>query len=211
VPVKRQGTARRASAAPSKGAIAAGASNTRAFSTPRQWAAWLSRHHATSHGIWLRFFKKDSGVRSITYAEALEEALCWGWIDGQARSGDERSWLQRWTPRRPRSAWSKRNCERVERLERDGRMRPAGRAEVDAARADGRWQRAYDSPAASEIPADFLAALAGHPRALEFFRTLNRANVYAIGYRLQTAKRPETRQRRLEQILQMMKDGRRFY
>ncbi len=198
-------------AASSKDTIAPSAATTRAVATPKQWAVWLAKHHAASDGIWIRFFKKGSGVRSITYAEALDEALCWGWIDGQARAADERSWLQRWTPRRRRSAWSKRNRSRAKQLEREGRMRPAGQAAIDAARADGRWQRAYDPPAGSEVAADFLAALARHPRALAFFRTLNRTNQYAIGYRLQTAKRPETRRRRLEQILQMMKDGRRFH
>ena len=195
---------------PRKDAFAPRPANTRAFATAEAWAAWLAKHHATSQGLWIRFFKKGSGARSVTYAEAVEEALCWGWIDGQARAGDERSWLQRWTPRRARSPWSKRNCERAEMLEREGRMRPAGRAQVESARADGRWQRAYDPPAASEVPADFLAAVARHPRALAFFRTLNRANLYAICYRLQTAKRPETRQRRFTQMLQMLKEGRRM-
>ena len=185
--------------------------NTRAFKTPAAWAKWLAAHHATTDGVWVRFYKKDSGVASITHAQALEEALCHGWIDGQARPFDARSWLQRYTPRRPRSPWSKRNQEHVARLAREGRMRPAGLAEVKAAQADGRWRRAYDSPANSKVPADFLRALRRDPKALAFFKGLNRANVFAICYRLQTAKKPETRQRRLETILQMMKDGRAFH
>ena len=156
----------------------------------------------------MRFFKKDSGVASITYAQALDEALCWGWIDGQARPDSARSWLQRYSPRRARSGWSKRNRDYVARLTREGRMKPSGRAQVEAAKRDGRWARAYDSPANMRVPEDFLRALRRDPKALAFFRSLNRANVFAICYRLQTAKRPETRQRRLELLLRMMKDRR---
>jgi uncharacterized protein YdeI (YjbR/CyaY-like superfamily) len=184
---------------------------TKAFKTPRAWATWLAKHHDSADGVWLRFFKKDSGVASITYEQAVQEALCWGWIDGQAQPGDSLSWLQRFTPRRTRSPWSKRNRDRVAQLEREGRMQPAGRAQVAAAKADGRWDRAYDSPANIEVPEDFLRALRRHKKALAFFESLNRANVYAICYRLQTAKKPETRHRRLESILQMMKEGRSFH
>lgn len=187
------------------------ARNTKAFKTPSAWAQWLETHHDTAPGLWVRFYKKASGVRSITYAEALDEALCWGWIDGQAKPFDERSWLQRYTPRRPRSAWSKRNREHVARLTEEGRMRPSGLAQVEAARADGRWDRAYDSPANIQVPADFLEALTREPQAETFFKTLNRVNHYAIAYRLQTAKKAETRQRMLERFLQMMRDGRKFY
>ena len=188
-----------------------GADNTKAFATPKHWAAWLAKHHAMSGGLWIRFFKKGSGVKSITFAEAVDEALCRGWIDGQAKPCDEQSWYQRYTPRRPRSNWSKRNRDNVARLEREGRMQARGRAEVEAAKADGRWEQAYDSPANSEIPPDFLDAVSKHKKALAFFRSLNRANLYAICYRLQTAKKPETRQRRFEKILQMMKDGETFH
>jgi uncharacterized protein YdeI (YjbR/CyaY-like superfamily) len=183
----------------------------KAFETPGAWAGWLAEHHADADGVWLRFFKKDSGVPSITYSQALDEALCWGWIDGQARPRDSRSWLQRFTPRRPRSAWSKRNRDHVARLEREGRMQPSGREQVEAAKRNGRWDQAYDSPANSEVPEDFLRTLRRDKRALAFFQGLNRANVYAICYRLQTAKKPETRRRRLEAILQMMKEGRPFH
>jgi uncharacterized protein YdeI (YjbR/CyaY-like superfamily) len=149
-------------------------------------------------------------VRSISHAEALDEALCWGWIDGQAKPYDARSWLQRYTPRRPHSAWSNRNRQHVDRLEREGRMQPNGRAQVDAAKSDGRWDRAYDSPSNARVPEDFLHALRADKGALEFFESLTRANVYAVCYRLQTAKKPETRQRRFEQLLQMMKERRRL-
>jgi uncharacterized protein YdeI (YjbR/CyaY-like superfamily) len=187
------------------------AGNSRPFASPEAWASWLERNHALSTGLWVRFFKKGSGTSSITRAQALDEALCWGWIDGQARPLDETSWLQRYSPRRARSPWSKRNREHVARLEREGRMQPSGMAAVAAAKADGRWHRAYDSPSGSEVPEDFVRALAAHKKALAFFKGLNRANLYAISYRLQTAKKPETRQRRFEQILQMMKEGRKFH
>ena len=185
--------------------------NTKAFKTAAAWGKWLAAHHARSDGLWLRLYKKASGVPSIDHAQALEEALCWGWIDGQGRPLDERSWLQRFTPRRARSPWSKRNQDHVARLSREGRMQPSGLAEVEAAKADGRWGRAYDSPANAKVPDDFLRALRRDPQALAFFQGLNRANVFAICYRLQTARKPETRQRRLDAILQMMKDGRKFH
>jgi uncharacterized protein YdeI (YjbR/CyaY-like superfamily) len=187
------------------------AGNTRAFATPTAWTSWLKKNHATSHGLWIRLFRKHGETPSITRAQALDEALCWGWIDGQARRLDEDSWLQRFTPRRPRSPWSKLNRDHVARLEREGRMQPSGRAQVDAAKADGRWRQAYDSPATSEVPRDFLEAVAKSKKAMAFFKTLNRTNLYAICYRLQTAKKPETRQRRLDTMVQMMKEGKKFH
>jgi uncharacterized protein YdeI (YjbR/CyaY-like superfamily) len=187
------------------------AGEVRAFATPKVWRSWLARRHASSPGIWIKFYKKESGIRSITYAQALDEALCWGWIDGRANAFDATAWVQRFTPRRPRSSWSKRNRTHVARLIEERRMQPSGLAQVEAARADGRWDRAYDSPGNSAVPADLLEALARHEKADAFFQTLNRANLYAITYRLQTAKKPETRARRFEQILQMMKDGKKFH
>jgi len=178
--------------------------------TPAEWRAWLTRHHADSRGVWLRFYKKGQGD-SIHHAEALDEALCFGWIDSQAKSYDERSFLQKFTPRRARSIWSKRNIEHIERLTREGRMTPAGQAEVDAARADGRWDKAYDSPANAEVPADFAAALSKLPKAKAFFETLNKTNRYAITWRLQTAKKEETRQRRMQQILDKLERGEKFH
>jgi uncharacterized protein YdeI (YjbR/CyaY-like superfamily) len=191
-------------AAPDGGAI-------RPYATAKAWAAWLKKHHAVPEGVWIRFFKKGSGVPGISYAEALDEALCWGWIDGHVRALDERSWIHRFTPRRPRSGWSKRNREHVARLSKAGRMMPGGLAQVAAAKADGRWDRAYDSPSSHTIPGDFLHAVAGDKKAAAFFKTLNRANLYAISYRLQTAKKPETRVRRFGQILAMLKEGRKFH
>jgi uncharacterized protein YdeI (YjbR/CyaY-like superfamily) len=194
-----------------KGDFTPGAGNTRTFATSEAWSAWLRKNHAESDGVWIRFFKKSSGKPSITHAQALDEALCWGWIDGQAQPYDEQSWLQRFTRRRTRSVWSKRNRDHIARLEREGRMQPSGRAEVDAAKSDGRWSQAYDSPAMSEMPSDFLQAVAKDRKAAAFFKTLNRANLYAISYRLQTAKRQETRQRRFATILQMLKEGKKFH
>lgn len=181
------------------------------FKSQRDWANWLAKQHAASNGIWLRFFKKDSGVASVTYAEALDEALCYGWIDGRLDPYDEKSWLRRFTPRRPRSPWSKRNIEHVNRLTAAGRMKPAGLQEAEAAKKDGRWDKAYDPQGAMEMPADFLQALSKDKKAKAFFESLNRANHYAIAWRLQTAKRPETRARRMQAILAMLKKGEKFH
>lgn len=200
-------SAKTARKTPAPGSFAPNAGNTLTLASPKEWAAWLTRHHAESDGVWLRLFKKATGRQTLDRAAVLDEALCWGWIDGQARPLDADSWLQRYTPRRVRSPWSKRNRDIVARLEADGRMQPPGRAEVERAKADGRWDMAYDSPANAEPPEDFLNALRRHKGALAYFKTLNRASVFAICYRLQTAKKPETRQRRLDALVQMMKDG----
>ncbi|HXF50021.1 MAG TPA: YdeI/OmpD-associated family protein [Verrucomicrobiae bacterium] len=182
-----------------------------AFKTAKDWKKWLEKNHAKSLGIWLRFFKKGSGIPSVTYAEALDEALCYGWIDSQLQKYDEVSYLQKFTPRRPKSPWSKRNIEHVARLEKEGRMRPAGKREVEAARADGRWEVAYDSSGTMELPADFLKELSKNKKAKAFFEKLNRANTYAIAWRLQTAKRPETRKRRMKALLEMLKTGKKLH
>lgn len=182
-----------------------------AFKSSKEWASWLAQNHTKSSGLWLRLFKKDSGVASVTYAEALDEALCYGWIDGQLDKYDEKSWLRKFTPRRPKSVWSKKNIAHIERLTRAGKMKSAGRQEVEAAKADGRWKRAYDSPSAMQIPADFLKALSQDKKAKAFFATLNKANTYAIAWRLQTAKRPETRAKRLQAILAKLKKGEKFH
>ena len=182
-----------------------------AFKSSKEWASWLAQNHTKSSGLWLRLFKKDSGVASVTYAEALDEALCYGWIDGQLDKYDEKSWLRKFTPRRPKSVWSKRNIAHIDRLTRAGKMKSAGRKEVEAAKADGRWKRAYDSPSAMQIPADFLKALSQDKKAKAFFATLNKANTYAIAWRLQTAKRPETRAKRLQAILAKLKKGEKFH
>jgi uncharacterized protein YdeI (YjbR/CyaY-like superfamily) len=182
-----------------------------AFKLPREWRDWLARNHARSQGVWLRFFKKASGIASINYGQALDEALCHGWIDGQVKKGDDKSWLQRYTPRRRKSLWSKRNTLHASRLIKAGKMRSRGFEEINAARADGRWERAYDSQSAMRIPEDFIRKLAKDKRAKTFFGTLNKANLYAIVWRLQTAIKAETRERRMKAILQMMAKGEKFH
>lgn len=181
------------------------------FAEAIEFRAWLGEHHADSAGIWLRYFKKASGQPTILHAEAVDEALCWGWIDGQARPHDEVSWLVKFTPRGPRSIWSQVNVARIERLQAEGRLQPAGLAVVEAARADGRWQQAYASSSSFEMPEDFLAALAKRPKARAFFESLNKANRYAIYHRLHTAKRPETRAKRLQEFLAMLQRGEKLH
>jgi len=181
------------------------------FRSSSEFRKWLAANHRQSDGIWLRIFKKDSGEPSVTYAEALDEALCFGWIDGLKQRHDEVSWRQRFTPRRPKSGWSKINTQHAGRLIKAGRMKAAGQAAIDAAKKDGRWTTAYDSPSRATIPEDFLAALRKNKKAQAFFESLNKANRYAIAYRLQTAKKPETKQRRMEMILAMLARGEAFH
>lgn len=175
-----------------------------AFETPALWQKWLEKHHADVDGIWLRMYKKGTKIPSIDYAQALEGALCYGWIDGQKKSYDEKSWLQRFTPRRKKSAWSKINIGHIERLTKEGKMHPAGMAQVEAAKADGRWEKAYHSASTMEMPADFLKELKKDTKAYAFYQTLNKANLYAIFYRLTTAKKPETRAKRMTMLLEML-------
>lgn len=174
------------------------------FATAKDFREWLHQHHASSPGIWLKMFKKNTGITSITYKEALDEALCYGWIDGQAKPGDDQFWVQKFTPRRPKSNWSKRNQDHVGRLIKEKRMQPAGLEQIKVAKADGRWEQAYDSPSNMKVPADFIAELEKDAKALAFFHSLNKANTYAIAWRLQTAKKPETRAKRFAQLLEMM-------
>jgi uncharacterized protein YdeI (YjbR/CyaY-like superfamily) len=181
------------------------------FPSVRGWARWLSVNHAQCDGVWLRFFKKASAVPSVTYAEALEEALCYGWIDGQAKKYDADSYLQKFTPRRKRSVWSKLNVARALKLIEAGRMRPTGLHQIEAARQDGRWEDAYDSPSRSTVPDDLQAALEKNKKARAFFDTLNKTNRYAITWRLQTARKPETRERRLKVIVAMLAKGDAFH
>jgi len=183
----------------------------RGFRSAALFRKWLAANHELAEGIWLRIYKKDAGTASITYAEALDEALCYGWIDGQKKSHDADSWLQRFTPRRPRSPWSKINTGHAERLVHARRMMPPGLAAIEAAKKDGRWTAAYDSPSKSAIPEDFLTAVRANPKATACFESLNKANLYAIAYRLQTAKKPETRQRRFDLILAMLHRGETFH
>jgi uncharacterized protein YdeI (YjbR/CyaY-like superfamily) len=181
------------------------------FSTRREWEAWLRRNHASSDGVWVRFARKASGIKSLTYEEALEVALCYGWIDGQARGMDERYTLQRWTPRRARSVWSKRNRERAERLIAEGKMKPAGLREVERAKVDGRWDAAYDSPSTATVPEDLKRALKRNAGARRAFEGLDARNRYAILHRLMTARKPETRARRIERFVAMLAEGRKPY
>ena len=176
------------------------------------WRRWLGSHHAESRGVWLVLAKKGTTKPTrLSYDQALEEALCHGWIDGQAGRRDERTYKQRFTPRRRRSAWSKRNTDRAERLLAEGRMHPAGIAEVERARADGRWEAAYGGSAEIEVPQELAAALAAEPRAQAMFEALSGQNRYAILYRLATAKRADTRARRLEQFVGMLARGETIY
>jgi uncharacterized protein YdeI (YjbR/CyaY-like superfamily) len=175
------------------------------------WEAWLDDEHAESDGVWLRFAKKGSGVETVAYAEALEVALCYGWIDSKVKSQDERFYLQKFTPRRAKSRWSQINRDKVEELTRRGRMKPAGLAQVELARADGRWEAAYASPASIEVPDDLEARLAASPKAAEFWERLNKSNRYAIVYQLEDAKKPETRARRLEKFVAMLERGEKLY
>jgi uncharacterized protein YdeI (YjbR/CyaY-like superfamily) len=181
------------------------------FRSASEFRKWLAANHRESNGIWLRIFKKGSEKRSVTYAEALDEALCFGWIDGQKQRHDDSSWLQRFTRRRPKSGWSKINTQHAERLIQAGRMKGAGQTEIDAAKRDGRWTAAYDSPSKATFPEDFLVAVRRNKKAKAFFESLNKANRYAIAYRLQTAKKPETKQRRIEIILAMLAKGEAFH
>ena len=181
------------------------------FEHPEDWEAWLADHAASAPGIWLRFAKKSAGLQSISYQEAVESALCYGWIDGQSKGFDEVSWLQRFTPRRPQSVWSQINRARALELIEQGRMQPAGLAAIERARANGRWDAAYDSPRMAAPPEDFRKALAASPAASAFFETLNGQNRYAILYRIQTAKKPETRQKRITQFIQMLENQETIY
>ena len=179
----------------------------RGFKTRKDFAAWLEKNHKTSPALWVRIAKKNSGVSSITYAEGVEVALCYGWIDAQKLPEDETAWLQRFMPRRPRSIWSKVNREKVLALIASGEMKPAGLEEIECARKDGRWEAAYDSPGAAAVPADFEKELDRHPKAKAFYKTLNRANSYAILWRLQTAKKAETRAKRMRSFIEMLEKG----
>lgn len=181
------------------------------FETGQAWKQWLQKNHTTSTGVWLHIYKKDAGVLSIDRASALDAALCYGWIDGMADKYDDVSFLQRYTPRRAKSLWSKRNIEHVTRLIADDQMKPAGMKEIEAAKADGRWEAAYDSPKNMEIPADFLKLLAKNKKAEKFFHTLNKTNLFAIGWRLQTAKKPETRLKRMQLIIDMLARNEKFH
>ena len=177
---------------------------TLTFESQAAWTLWLEKQHAVSPGVWLQLAKSGSGIASVSYAEALEAALCYGWIDGQKKSLDQSAWLQKFTPRGAKSLWSKINCEKAEALIQSGLMQPAGLATIELAKQDGRWQAAYNSPSRAAVPVDLQAELDSHPDAAAFFATLSSGNRYAILWRLETAKKAETRRRRLDEFIQML-------
>lgn len=180
---------------------------TLSFPGPEAFGEWLAQHHASSAGVWLKLAKKDAGVPSVSYAEAIEVALSWGWIDGQKQAHDERHWLQKFTPRGARSLWSKINRDKATALIAAKKMMAPGLAEIERAKRDGRWQAAYDSPRSSTVPADLQAALDGNARARRAWATIDSANRYAILWRVQTAKKAETRARRIAELVAMLGRG----
>jgi uncharacterized protein YdeI (YjbR/CyaY-like superfamily) len=177
------------------------------FENSDAWEQWLTEHHDYVQLIWLQIAKKNASTKTVTYDEALDIALCFGWIDGQRKSQDEHYFLQRFTPRRRGSLWSKRNVTKATRLLEAEKVQPSGLAEIEAAQNDGRWHRAYDSSRSMSIPNDFLSAVQKNRRAEEFFNTLDKASLYAIGFRLQTAKTPEARQRRIDSMMKLLESG----
>ena len=176
----------------------------RLFATQSAWAQWLEKNHRNSRGMWLRLAKKESSLQSLTYGEALEAAICYGWIDGQKRGEGEQAWLQRFLPRSAKSIWSKINRDKALGLIACGRMKVAGLEAVEAAKNDGRWQAAYDSPKGAKVPEDFQMALKASPKALKFFEDLDGANRYAVLFRIQTAKKAETRARKIREFGEML-------
>ncbi len=182
-----------------------------AFPSDAEWEQWLQANHADSPGVWLRIAKRDSDLDSVRYPEVLDVALCFGWIDGRRRAGDERTFLQRMTPRGARSKWSRINRERAEELVREGRMRPAGQARMEEARADGRWEAAYAPQSRATVPDDLQRALDADPAARESFAGLDSRNRYAILYRVEEAKKPETRARRIDKYVAMLAAGEKPY
>lgn len=181
------------------------------FETCSQWREWLVHNHSQQDGIWLRLYKKGSGIKSITHEEALDEALCFGWIDALGKSYDSQSWILKFTPRRAKSMWSKRNRDNVVRLIQEKRMTEFGKKEIEKAKKDGRWNAAYDSPKHMVAPDDFLALLSTDTDAEAFYKTLNKANTYAILWRLQTAKTPQVRTKRLHALFNMMKARKKLH
>jgi len=183
----------------------------RAFTNEAKFEAWLKANHARETELYLRIYKKDSGEPTVTYAQALDVALCWGWIDGIKKSYDDASFLQRFTPRNGKSRWSQINREHVARLSAAGRMTPAGQRHIDAAKADGRWDAAYASSKTIELAHDLEAAIKAEPRALDTFQGLNRQNRYALAYRIHNIKTPSIRKQRIQEYVQMLKRGETLY
>jgi uncharacterized protein YdeI (YjbR/CyaY-like superfamily) len=181
------------------------------FKNKEKWREWLEENQDQQEGIWLQIFKNRSGIETVTYQQALEEAICYGWIDGQKQKYDDNSYIQKFTPRRTKSLWSKRNIGLVEMLTNAKRMKHRGIEEVEKAKADGRWENAYDSPSNMSEAEDFLTELAKDENAKAFYESLNKTNKYSINWRLQTAKKPETRERRIKELLKMLKEERTFH
>lgn len=181
------------------------------FKTQSEWREWLSKNHTNSDGVWIKVYKTNSEIASIHPPEALEEALCYGWIDGQRKGLDEKSYLQKYTPRRARSMWSKINTAHIARLTKLGKMKPSGIAEVEKAKADGRWDSAYESPKNTVAPEDFLKELAKNKKAEEFYKTLNKTNAFAITFRITQAKRAETREARIKKFVEMLSRNEKLY
>jgi uncharacterized protein YdeI (YjbR/CyaY-like superfamily) len=181
------------------------------FASQKDWEKWLDKNHGQIDGVWLKFAKKNSGIATVGFVEAIEVALCYGWIDSHRKGLDHKFYLQKFSPRRARSTWSKINVGRVEALIKAGMMRPAGIAQVEAAKADGRWAAAYASPSTIEIQDYFLEALAKNKKAKDFFETISKGNKYAIVWRLHQAKRPETKQRLTKKYIDMLAEGKTLH
>ncbi|MFN0107777.1 MAG: YdeI/OmpD-associated family protein [Blastocatellia bacterium] len=181
------------------------------FASQKDWAKWLDKNHAASSGIWMRLAKKAADLKSVNYAEALDVALCYGWIDGQKKSYDVDSWLQKFTPRGAKSVWSKINRAKADELIAAGKMKTAGLQAIEKAKQDGRWEAAYDSQSKATVPDDFQVELDGNPKAKKFFATLNSVNRYAILFRIQTAKKAETRAKRIQLFIQMLEKGEKIH
>lgn len=181
------------------------------FQSKKKWSDWLAGQHDKSGGVWVKISKKDSGISSVTYEEALDVALCYGWIDGQKKGFDDQYWLQKFTPRGPKSIWSKINTEKAERLIASGEMKPAGLKAIELAKQDGRWNAAYEGQRTISVPDDFQAALDKNKKAKSFFATLNSANRYAILFRIHNVKKPETRARKIQQFVEMLERGEKIH
>lgn len=181
------------------------------FASAKAWQTWLAKNYGKSKGVWLMFAKKNADKPTVSYTEALDVALCYGWIDGQKNSYDEQYWLQRFGPRKENSIWSKKNIEHTERLIKEGKMQTAGSKAIEVAKANGRWEKAYDAQSKMVIPDDFLKALQKNKKANAFFKTLNRTNLFPIAFRLQTAKKEETRQKRIKSIIEMLEREEKFH
>jgi uncharacterized protein YdeI (YjbR/CyaY-like superfamily) len=181
------------------------------FETQQSWEEWLKENHAETKGIWLKIAKKEARSPSVSYAEALDSALCYGWIDGQKAAFDDKYWLQKFTPRTAKSIWSKVNCGKAEALIAEGRMQPAGLRQVELAKADGRWGRAYESQSKITIPDDFQRELDKNPKAKDFFNTLDSANRYAFLFRIHAAKKPETRSAKIQKFVEMLNQQQKLH